>query len=147
MRRCLIQIVGSFGLAFISASAHAQRAWLQDFEIRAELTGGRLTGLYPSNVAWAEQIHADGRTDYEEGSERRPGQWTVSGELFCFVYAMPHQGGCFRIVRHSLNCYELYTASIGGLAPAPPPPANAMAWNGRMWRDGERGTCEEKPMS
>ena len=103
--------------------------------------------LYPTNVAWNEQIPPDGKTDYVEGNERRPGHWNVSGELYCFVYALPHQGGCFRIVKQSPNCYELYTASIGGVAPSPPPPATAMSWNGRMWRDTERGSCEEKPVS
>lgn len=127
--------------------AMAQRGWMQEAEIRAELTNVRLTGLYPNNVVWAEQIHSDGTTDYEEAEERRPGRWTVSGELYCFVYALSHQGGCFRIVRHSANCYELYTASIGGVAPSPPPPASAMSWNGRMWREAERGTCDEKPIS
>ena len=92
-------------------------------------------------------IKPDGTTDYEEGKERRPGRWNVAGELYCFVYALERQGGCFRIVRHSANCYELYTASIGGVAPSPPPPATAMSWNGRMWRETERGTCEEKPVS
>lgn len=125
----------------------AQRAWMQEAEIRAQLTNVRLTGLYPSNIAWSEQINADGTTDYVEAHERRPGRWTVEGELYCFVYAQPQQGGCFRIVRHSANCYELYTASIGGVAPSPPPAATAMSWNGRMWRDGEQGTCEEKPIS
>jgi len=130
-----------------SSPASAQRGWLQETEIRGQLTNVRLTGLYPSNIAWSEQINADGTTDYLEANERRPGRWTVVGELYCFVYAQPHQGGCFRIVRHSANCYELYTASIGGVAPSPPPPATAMSWNGRMWREAEPGTCEEKPIS
>lgn len=127
--------------------AWAQRTWMQEAEIVKELTGVRLTGLYPSNVAWTEDIHPDGTTDYSEGQERRPGRWRVEGELYCFVYAQPQQGGCFRVVRFSANCYELYTASIGGYAPSPPPPASAMSWNGRMWRETERGTCDEKPIS
>lgn len=129
------------------AETQASRGWMQETEIRDELTGRRVAGVYPSKVAWAEQIAADGTTDYEEGSERRPGRWHIAGELFCFIYALPHQGGCFRVVRHSPNCYELYTASIGGHTPSPPPPATQMSWNGRMWRDTERSTCEEKIVS
>ena len=90
---------------------------------------------------------SNGTTDYEEGADRRPGRWNVAGELFCFIYAQPQQGGCFRIVKHSANCYELYTASIGGEPPAAPPPAASMSWNGRMWRDAMPPTCEEKPIS
>lgn len=141
----VFSVVAAVG--FHAPSAHALRGWLQEDEIRAELTSTKLTGLYPSNIVWAELINPDGTTDYQEGAERRPGRWTVSGELYCFVYAQAHQGGCFRIVRHSANCYELYTASIGGIAPSPPPAANAMAWNGRMWREAEPGTCQEKPVS
>jgi hypothetical protein len=146
MRAAILVVLTLHG-AIVSASAFAQRAWMQEAEIRKDLTGLRLTGLYPSNIPWTEDIRPDGTTDYMEGADRRPGRWTVDGELYCFVYALPHQGGCFRIVKHSQNCYELYTASIGGVAPSPPPPASAMSWNGRMWREAERGTCEEKPIS
>lgn len=135
-------------LAFVGSSPlYAERGWMQQGQIIDELTNVRLTGLYPTNVPWSEVINADGTTEYFEGSERRPGRWSVQGELYCFAYAMPHQGGCFRIVKHSPNCYELYTASIGNVSPMAPPPASAMAWNGRMWREAEPGTCGEKPMS
>jgi hypothetical protein len=149
MRPRLVVALGAalVGAAFGSQSAHALRAWLQEPEIRAELVGLKLVGIYPSGVAWNELIRPDGTTDYEERGERRPGRWTVSGELFCFVYARLSQGGCFRVVRHGANCYELYTVSIGGEVPAVPPPARNMSWNGRMWRDGERSTCEEKNIS
>lgn len=147
MRGWVLIAVAACGLAAAAVQAGDSRAWMQESQIRAELTNLRLAGLYPNNVAWSEQIKADGSTDYEEASERRPGHWSVAGELFCFVYAMQHQGGCFRIVKHSPNCYELYTASVGGQAPNPPPPASRMSWNGRMWRDGERGTCDDKIVS
>ena len=144
----------SIPLALVSSaltlSAHAQavtRGWMGDAQIRAELVGVQLSGIYPSRVAWTELIKPDGTSDYREGKDSRPGRWSVNGELFCFIYALPQQGGCFRIVKHSLNCYELYTATIGGEAPTIPPPAVNMSWNGRMWREAEPATCEEKPVS
>lgn len=127
--------------------AAATRTWMQEADMLRELTNLKLAGIYPSNVAWGELIRPDGTTDYEEPGQKRPGRWTIAGELYCFTYALQHQGGCFRIVKHSPNCYELYTASIGGEVPATPPPASSMAWNGRMWRDGERATCEDKIVS
>lgn len=147
MRRCVGVLAVLAGIATMSVPSAAMRTWMQEPEIRAELTNRKLAGIYPSQVAWSELINADGTTDYEEGRERRPGRWSVEGELFCFVYALPHQGGCFRIVKQSPNCYELYTASIGGQAPSPPPLASTMSWNGRMWRDAERATCEDKILS
>jgi hypothetical protein len=153
MRRRLIvaAILGALsagmGVSISSAPALALRAWMQEAQIRSELIGLRLVGIYPSGVAWNELIRPDGTTDYEERGERRPGHWNVAGELFCFVYTRQSQGGCFRVVKHGANCYELYTASIGGQVPAEPPPARNMSWNGRMWRDGERSTCEEKNIS
>jgi hypothetical protein len=137
----------SVGVACAAAPAEAQRRWMQEGEIRAEVTGVHLEGVYPSKVEWHEIVRPDGTTDYYEGSERRPGRWDVKGELFCFVYALPQHGGCFRVVRHSSNCYEIYTASLGGIPPVQPPPATAMAWNGRMWRKTEPYTCDEKPIS
>ena len=120
---------------------------MQAAEIVAELTSVKLAGIYPSNIAWTEMLAADGTSDYEENGQRRPGHWNVQGELFCFEYAQPIFGGCFRVVKHSANCYEIYTASLGGHMPATPPPASSMSWNGRMWRDAERTTCNEAPIS
>ena len=127
--------------------SHAVRAWMQSADILKELTGVKLAGIYPSNVAWTEVIAGDGTSDYEEQGQHRRGRWTVAGELYCFEYQLAIHGGCFRIVKHSANCYELYTASLGGHMPATPPPATSMAWNGRMWRDAERTTCNEAPIS
>ena len=120
---------------------------MQEREIRAELIGIKLSGIYPTGMLWSEVIATDGTTAYEENGKRSAGKWQVAGELFCFAYELPMESGCFRVVKQSPNCYELYTASLGGHAPATPPPAANMAWNGRMWRETTRSTCEEKPIS
>ena len=124
--------------------AGAVRAWMQAPEMQAELVGVKLAGVYPSGVEWTEEIAADGSSDYLERGERRRGKWTIAGELFCFEYAVLIQGGCFRVVKHGPNCFELYTASIGGAVPRVPPPTESMSWNGRMWREAERSSCEDK---
>ena len=145
-RAILATAVVAFSLA-ITGTAHALRGWMQAAEIRAELVGRKLAGVYPSGVEWTEEIAADGSSDYLERGERRRGKWAIAGELFCFEYKVLIQGGCFRVVKHGPNCYELYTASIGGTVPATPPPTESMAWNGRMWREGERSSCEDKIIS
>ena len=128
-------------------AAHASRGWMQAPEMRADLVGVKLAGVYPSGVEWTEEIAVDGSSDYLERGERRRGRWTIAGELFCFEYKVLIQGGCFRVVKHGPNCYELYTASIGGAMPATPPSAESMSWNGRMWREGERSSCDDKIIS
>ena len=148
MRLAILLTVAAMAAVGLAGPVSAfSRIWMQDAQIRAELTNVQLAGIYPNKVAWTEYIHADGRSDYSEGGQTRPGRWTVANDLFCFVYAEPQQGGCFRIVKHSPNCYELYTATIGGHPPAHPPPTARMSWNGRMWREAQPPTCEEKAIS
>lgn len=137
-------MLAAVALMCVGPAAAVDRVWMQDAQLRAELTGVKLAGIYPGGLSWSEVVSNDGTTDYEEPNTRRAGRWTIAGELYCFIYAVPSQGGCFRVVKHSANCYELYTASIGGEPPAQPPPAAAMSWNGRMWRDAERTSCDEK---
>lgn len=149
MMTSVARVLAAVAVAFaVTGTALAfGRPWMDEAQIRAELTNVQLAGIYPSKVEWREFIHADGRSDYEERGEKRPGRWTVAGELFCFVYVQPEQGGCFRMVKHSANCYELFTASLGGEKPAVAPPAASMSWNGRMWREAQPSTCDEKPIS
>jgi hypothetical protein len=149
--RCLLKLTFAL-LALIvwviaMVPAMAARGWMQELEIRGELVGLKLAGIYPSNVTWSEFIAPDGSSDYEEEGIRRRGKWRVAGELFCFEYPVLIQGGCFRVVKHGPNCYELYTASIGGTVPAEVPSHESMSWNGRMWRETARSTCEDKNVS
>ena len=146
---CLL--AAAMTLTFAAAHADPPRAarpgWLPGDAIRTELTGGHLAGIYPNKVGWKEQINPDGSTDYQEGDRRRPGQWNIADDQFCFVYADPPPGGCFRVIKHNSNCYELYTTGIGGDEPAAPASPEGMPWNGRMWRDGVPTTCEDVPTS
>ena len=146
MRNRLMLVLALTGIETLVAttSADAIRGWMQAAQMQAELVGIKLAGVYPSGVEWTEEIATDGSSDYLERGERRRGTWAIAGELFCFEYKVLIQGGCFRVVKHGPNCYELYTASIGGTVPREPPPTESMSWNGRMWRETERASCEDK---
>jgi hypothetical protein len=113
-------------------------------DIRRELTGLALAGIYPSNSRWTETIGADGTTDYREGEKHWQGTWWLRDREFCFSYPPPGVGGCFRVTRISANCYELYDFS-GEQGRAEEPPNIAMLWNGRMWRQDSPTTCEARP--
>ena len=118
--------------------------WMTADAIRQEFSGKGLAGVYPGGKTWAEDIAADGTTDYREAEIRRPGQWWTTKLEFCFRYPEPGVGGCFRITKVSANCYELYDySSEFGRAEAPP--LQKGAWNGRMWRTQAPHTCEATP--
>jgi hypothetical protein len=114
-------------------------------EIVAAFANRQLSGIYPSGLPWSELIRSDGTSDYREGERRREGRWWMRGHNFCFSYAPPMSGGCFRVVRIGTNCYELYAVNPGD-GPSPAPGADE-DWNGRMWRDDVPPTCEEQPTS
>lgn len=121
-------------------------AWLSGDAIRGTFSGHKVGGLYPDGRLWSEAINADGSTDYRENAKHWLGQWWATAREFCFAYPAPGQGGCFRVTRISVNCFELYDFS-GAAAKAEEPPHLADLWNGRMWRASEPTTCEERPSS
>lgn len=136
----------SIALYFTAASAALadQQHWMTADAIRAEFAGKALAGIYPSGVTWSEDIAADGTTDYREALVRRPGRWWLTTLEFCFSYPPPGIGGCFRVVKMSANCYEIYEFD-SELGRRDVPPRENGAWNGRMWRTEAPATCNERP--
>ncbi len=118
--------------------------WMSGDAIRAEFAGQPLAGIYPSTNPWTEMIHTNGTSDYREGQKHWTGRWWIENREFCFHYPPPGLGGCFRIVRISANCFELYDFS-GTLGRAEEPPNIANKWNGQMWRTDRTTTCEARP--
>ena len=128
----------------VAAADDRVAGWMPAEAIRSEFSGRSLAGVYPSGMTWAEDIFADGTTDYREAQVRRAGQWWVTTLEFCFSYPQPGVGGCFRVTKVSANCYELYDySSEFGRSDAPP--LQKGAWNGRMWRTQVPHTCESSP--
>lgn len=144
----LLLIAVLFGQS-INAGAQDDRSglvWMTPDEIRQELTGVALSGIYPTERLWTETIRPDGSTDYREGEKHWQGKWWLRDREFCFTYPEPGVGGCFRITRVSANCYELYDFS-GQFGRENEPPHLASLWNGRMWRADRPTTCEDRPIT
>jgi hypothetical protein len=120
------------------------RAWMSRDEIIAAFSGQQLSGIYPGGTSWRELIRPDGTSDYREGGAQREGRWWMHDDQFCFSYAPPQSGGCFKVYAVGLNCYELYAVGRGGAEP--PVPNVERHWNGRMWREDTPATCDEKPL-
>ena len=140
-------IAMAFGLSFATAEENrAGLSWLTSDAIRGTFSGKGLGGQYPNGNPWSESIFQNGTTDYREGQKRWFGQWWVKDREFCFSYPPPGLGGCFRVVRISTNCFELYEFS-SVTAKADEPPDIADLWNGRMWLASQPTTCEERPSS
>lgn len=119
-------------------------AWMSGDAIRAEFSGRDLAGIYPNGNRWTETIAADGTTDYREGPKHWRGKWWVEAREFCFSYPPPGVGGCFRVVRVSANCFELYDFSSQAGSKEDPPWLGNL-WNGRMWHTDRPTTCEDRP--
>ncbi|MFM9939267.1 MAG: hypothetical protein ACKVP7_07215 [Hyphomicrobiaceae bacterium] len=120
--------------------------WMSAEAIRQEFTDRLLNGIYPSTMPWSEHLFRDGSTDYREGDKRWKGRWWTEDRAFCFAYPPPGVGGCFRVVRLGVNCYELYeTGAAAGRGDGRPD--DVQAWNGRMWVADKKATCDEQPTS
>lgn len=133
----------------LATASHGQdgdprSAWMTGESIRHEFSGKGLSGHYPSGAFWTEMIRNDGTTDYREGPKHWQGKWWATSLEFCFSYPAPGNGGCFRVVRVSANCFELYDfTNSKGIGETPPTETDR--WNGRFWFADRPTTCEERP--
>ena len=141
-------VLAQFALAEMAAAEDDRSGlvWLSGDAIHAAFSGQKLGGIYPNGDLWSETIQANGSTDYREGAKHWLGQWWTTQREFCFSYPAPGVGGCFRVTRISVNCFELYEFS-GAAGKSDVPPDIANHWNGRMWHADRPTTCEERPSS
>lgn len=138
-------------IATLTAGARAEDtlpnlAWMTGAAIQGTFGGQPIAGTYPTGKPWTETVRANGSTDYREGEKHWQGKWWVTQREFCFAYPPGTAGGCFRVVRVSPNCFELYDFT-GELGKADAPPSLTGAWNGRMWVTNQPTTCHERPLS
>lgn len=116
-------------------------AFMSAVEVAKELTAKELAGVYPSGFHWREQVRADGSTHYREDGVERHGRWKMNGEAFCFTYDGSMAGGCFRVLRKSVNCYDLFAEKREKtVVPDIGPPE--LTWNGIMWRAERPSSCD-----
>lgn len=144
-------VLGLAGCLAAGSSALAQAEpepglhWMSGSAIQSEFAGKQLAGRYPSGATWSEAIKSDGSTDYREGSNHWAGQWWIRDREFCFRYAPPGIGGCFRVIQRSANCFELYDYSRPE-GSGDEPTGDRERWNGRLWHVDRPTTCEERPI-
>lgn len=129
------------------ASAQAP-AWMTDHELRRAFKGTTIEGHYADGRTFVESYAKTGALDYREPARnrRQAGHWSVVAGTFCTIYDTSPTGGCFRVRRHSENCFEFYFQARTEAQARSPEPGRP-SWTARGWRQGEPSTCREKPVA
>lgn len=136
------------GLAAVPSRSAPTNTWMTEEAMRAAFIGKTLDGHYVDGLRWTEIYSDDGRLDYREVARNGAGHWYFRGSVFCTFYEPGYglNGGCWKAVKVSANCYEFYIAE---LTDGPPEdeaaPGPLRGWAARAWRKGEPPTCEDKP--
>jgi len=118
--------------------------WMGDDEIRKAFAGVTINGVYGDGVKFAESYFDTGRIAYNDPRKAMTGRWSVVNESFCTLYDDYVTGGCFKVARHSANCYEFYflTSSERDAAKSDP---GRPSWTARGWDRAKPATCDDKP--
>lgn len=144
MRRLLLLALFAGLLAGGGAMAQAGDDWMSDQDIRATFGGATIHGVYVDGMTFTESYGSDGRIAYHDPRKAMTGRWSVVNRTFCTLYDDTVSGGCFRVIRHSANCYEFYFQA-GSETEAARPDAARPRWTARGWHNARPATCDEKP--
>ncbi|HEX6001435.1 MAG TPA: hypothetical protein VFZ16_18880 [Hyphomicrobiaceae bacterium] len=130
-------------------AARADRGgWMTESAMRTAFIGKTLDGHYADGMPWTETYAPNGRLDYRDQRRAGPGDWHFRDNVFCTFYDPGYglNGGCFRALRTSANCYEFYLAGLGGPDDeAGEPPAPLRRWVARAALRDAPSTCQEQP--
>ncbi len=118
--------------------------WMGDDEIRKAFAGVTINGVYVDGVKFTENYFENGRIAYRDPRKAMTGRWSVVNKSFCTLYDGYVVGGCFKVARHSANCYEFYflTSSESEAAKLDP---GRPSWTARGWDRAKPATCDDKP--
>jgi hypothetical protein len=144
MRRLFIGCVCAVLLSAAGAIGQTATTWMGDEEIRNAFAGVTINGSYVDGVKFTESYGHDGRISYSDPRKAMNGHWSVVNQTFCTLYDDFPSGGCFKVARHSANCFEFYflTASESEAAR---PNSGRPSWTARGWNVASPATCDEKP--
>lgn len=121
--------------------------WMSAAELKAAFSGTTIAGHYADGRPFKESYFKNGRLKYfEELSHRaQVGHWSIVSGSFCTIYDLNPTGGCFRVRRHSANCFEFYFLVRTETEARQPEPGRP-SWSARAWRTDRPSTCREKPI-
>ena len=113
---------------------------------RKAFFGVTIAGFYADGREFTESYGRDGGISYTDERGSLGGRWSTVNGSFCTLYDAYITGGCFRVSRHSGNCYEFYFTSSNEREAASDEPKRA-SWTARGWDRAKPATCDEKPSS
>lgn len=122
--------------------------WMSAADLKATFSGVTIVGHYADGRAFKESYLENGRLKYAEESRHRAlaGHWSIVSGNFCTIYDINPTGGCFRVRRHSANCFEFYFL-VRTEDEARKPKPGRPSWSARAWRNDRPSTCREKPIA
>ena len=128
-------------------SVSASDFWMKDAELRTSFAGATIDGQYADRRTFRESYSAAGSLEYREQPTNKhwTGHWSVVRDRFCTIYDNFGTGGCFRVRRVSLNCFEFYFDTRTEEEARRSTLRNP-AWTARAWLIDHASTCEERPM-
>ena len=140
--------IGGFTIAttVLATAVAAQPAagWMGDDDINMAFAGVTINGVYGDGMKFTESYSETGRIAYHDPRKAMTGRWSVVNKSFCTLYDDYVTGGCFRVARHSANCYEFYFLT-GSESEAARPDPSKPSWTARGWDRAKPATCDEKP--
>jgi hypothetical protein len=143
MRRT-ITVLGLFLLTWPALAQTAAPNWMGDAEIKKAFSGVTIKGLYADGTAFTESYSADARISYTDVRATLTGRWSVVNGAFCTLYDSMITGGCFKVMRHSGNCFEFYFLAASESEAEREEPSRP-SWTARGWDQSKPATCDEKP--
>lgn len=132
---------------FATPAAAVDAAPMDAAAMRAAFYGATLDGEYSDGLAWSETFSRSGRSVYAQEGARSAGRIAFRGPTICFVYEVGFDGGCFRVWRRSLNCFDFYGVDATDRPYATRQQQRAgTGWTARAWRTDAQSTCKAVPV-
>lgn len=118
--------------------AEERTAWMSGEDMHKTFAGQRVAGFYPNGIKFEETYGPSGSIAYKDDLNTDTGNWSISGNNFCFFYRSM-QGGCFKLHREGNNCYQAVLSSEAMNSKRGP--LSKTGWSVSMWRADMPSTC------
>ena len=125
------------------AEAAVAGEFLDRDRLEAELGGHVIKGYYVgTRLNFIEAYQPGGRIAYKDDLKADAGRWFIAGRAFCTYYDKI-SGGCWYVIKRSVNCFEFHAASPTGDDPVTREALLEAEPHARAARDSDKVTCQQ----